>query len=246
MKLDIKDLAAFLMENPVLTYKMRHQLLHRPLNRELQLWHKEGAAMVLDDHGLHMYGDEITLDEFVAQLESGRKYHFFGIPVRYQKVLEQNFHNIESEENCTAYTITREDLPEHSLASQESLTQADVDFVNDHWTYKHEGSREFFKHIIRSLPSSAIRIDGQLAGWAVCYDSTDDMINLGSLKVLEQYRKQGLGRKLSLDLVCKVLETGKTPMVHIVDSNIASKTLSMGMGFKPHQDKIFWGSGIKK
>ena len=80
----------------------------------------------------------------------------------------------------------------------------------------------------------------------MCYDAIEDMVNLGSLRVLEEYRQQGLGRKLALDLVGKVLATGKTPMVHIMDDNIASRTLSMGIGFTPYSEKLFWGRGKKK
>ena len=77
-------------------------------------------------------------------------------------------------------------------------------------------------------------------------DEIDDMVNLGSLRVLEPYRNRGYGRKLASSLIAKVLATGKTPMIHIIDSNIASRNLSMGIGFKPHSKKIFWGSGTKK
>jgi predicted GNAT family acetyltransferase len=51
---------------------------------------------------------------------------------------------------------------------------------------------------------------------------------------------------LASSLIAKVLATGKTAMIHIIDSNIASRNLSMGIGFKPHSKKIFWGSGTKK
>ena len=57
-------------------------------------------------------------------------------------------------------------------------------------------------------------------------------------------RRQGLGSKLAR--VVKVLATGKTPMVHILDDNIASRTLSMEIGFTPYRERIFWGRGVKK
>jgi len=245
--LDFIELAELLKEDSILTYKMQHQLFHSPMGKKIKVWHKNGAAMMFD-HSLHMYGQESILDEFLSQLEGGKVHHFFGVPAKLLGLLERHFDSIQREEDCTAYTLTQEDLSANIVSrdSLDSLTLGDAEFVNEHWTYKHEGSLDFFQRLLRTYPSSAIRIDGQLAGWAVCYDAIDEMTNLGSLKVLEEYRNQGLGKKLSIDLVQKVLKLGKTPMVHILDNNTASKNLSIGIGFRPHTEKIFWGSGIKK
>lgn len=244
MKLDFSELSALLAKDAVVTYKMRHQLFFSPMGNQITVWHKPGAAMLLD-HSLHIYGDESVLESFLADLEPGRTYSFFCVAARYMPLLERHFEGIKREEDCTAYTIAKEDFSLHQAGVLDNLTSADAELVNEHWTYKFEGSLDFFRHIIREYPSSAIRVDGKLAGWAVCYDCTDDMVNLGSLRVLDEYRKQGLGKLLATDLVQKVLDTGKTPMVHILDDNIPSKTLSMSLGFKPYPTKIFWGSGVK-
>jgi GNAT superfamily N-acetyltransferase len=245
MKIDFHEVYVLLRQEPILTYKMLHRLFHSPLDSRLKLWFGDGAAMLLD-HSLHMYGEEKALDRFLAQLESGREYSFFGVPCKYLPLLNGHFQGIQCEEQTSAYTITASDFVGQPAEPLDSLTLADAEFVNEHWTYKHEGSLDFFKHIIATYPSSAVRIDGQLAGWAVCYDAIEDMVNLGSLRVLEQYRRQGLGSKLARDLVAKVLATGKTPMVHILDDNIASRTLSMEIGFTPYRERIFWGRGVKK
>lgn len=245
MKLDFRELYDLLMENPVVTYKMRQQLFNSPMGNETQVWYADGAAM-MQDHSLHLYGNQDVLDNFLSSLEKGKKYNFFSTAKDYLPLLEQHFADIDTDEDCTAYTITSEDLRVGEIEHLESLQLDDAEVVNDLWTYKFDGSLDYFREIIATLPSSAIRIDSKLAGWAVCYDSTDDMINLGSLRVLDEHRNQGLGRKLSVDLINKVLKMGKVPMVHILDNNTPSKNLSMGIGFKPHPDKIFWGSGIKK
>jgi len=245
VRLDFSALAALLAKDSVLTYKMQYQLFHAPLTKDYQLWFADGAAMFLD-HSLHMYGSLEVLDRFLTDLTPGRTYSFFGVTVSMLPLLENHFAQIEREEDCSAYTLSPEDFREDGGQPLESLTAADAEYVNDHWTYKHEGSLKFFRHILAVYPSSAARINGQLAGWAVCYDAIEDMVNLGSLRVLDQHRNQGLGRKLAADLARKVLRMGKIPMVHILDNNTASKTLSMGIGFKPYPHKIFWGSGLKK
>lgn len=243
MKLNFREMAELLELDGVLTYKMRHQLFFSPMGKKIKLWFKPGAAMMLD-HSLHMFGEESVLDSFLAELKAGEKYGFFAVPTRYMPLLESHFKNIEREEDCSAYTIDKEDFHAEG-EGLDSLNLSDADFVNENWDYKFEGSLDFFKGIIRDFPSSAIRVNNSLAGWALCYDATDDMINLGSLRVLEQHRKQGYGKMLAVDLVKKVLQSGKTPMVHILDNNTASKNLSMSIGFKPYTHKVFWGSGIK-
>lgn len=247
MLLDLKKLAVLLSKEPVLTYKMQYQIFHHPLGKEAILWFHERAAMMLD-HSLYMYGDEDVLDGFLAQLEPGQEYYFFGVQVKLLPLLAHHFYEIKRDEDCTAYTITPEDFAAHQpeILPLDSLRAADAEFVNTHWTYRHEGSLDFFKHIIAHYPSSAVRSSGKLVGWAVCYDAIPDMANLGSLRVLESHRNQGLGRKLAADLVQKVLNLGKVPLAHILDNNIPSKTLSMGIGFKPYPEQIFWGSGVKK
>lgn len=245
MNIDFQQVYNLLRKEPIVTYKMLYQLFHSPLEPRLQLWYEEGAAMLLD-HSLHMYGEEAVLEGFFAQLESGREYSFFCVPCKLLPLLNRYFDGVEIEESSSAYTISAADFnggPDPALGS---LTLADAEFVDEHWAYKFDGSVDFFRHVITNYPSTALGIDGKLVGWAVCYDAIEDMVNLGSLRVLEEYRQQGLGRKLALDLVAKVLATGKTPMVHIVDDNIASRTLSMGIGFKPYSVKLFWGRGIKK
>jgi GNAT superfamily N-acetyltransferase len=244
MRIGFSKLNALLKEDTVLTYKMQYQLFYSP--GELKgstLWFADGAAMLLD-HGLHMFGEEEVLDRFLGELPSG-EYSLFGVACSLLPLLQKHFAVIDSDEDCTAYTLSPEDFtgrPE----PLDNLVEAEAEFVNQHWTYKFPGSEEYFKHIINTYPSSVIRVDGKPAGWAVCYDAIEDMVNLGSLRVLEPYRNRGYGRKLASSLIAKVLALGKTPMIHILDSNIPSRNLSMGIGFKPYPKKIFWGSGVKK
>lgn len=244
MYVDFARLYALLKEDAILSYKLMSRLFCEPLSPRARLWAGERAVMLLD-YGLHLFGEEGELDRFLADLEPG-EYSLFAVPVKYLPVLEKHFAEIHREEDTTAYTLAPGQFSGPEAEELDSLTVADAEFVDAHWTYRHEGSLEFFRRILAELPSSAVRIDGRLAGWAVCYDRVDDMVNLGSLRVLEPYRRRGLGRKLALDLVKKVLARGWTPLIHIVDSNTASKNLSMGIGFKPYPEKIFWGRGIKK
>ncbi|MTI95372.1 MAG: GNAT family N-acetyltransferase [Firmicutes bacterium] len=243
--LDFNEINNWLSQEPELTYTLRQQLFFEQLGTGTKILYRPNA-LVMTDWALRFYGEADDLDQLLAQLPSQKKYHFFGVPVDNLPQVEKHFQDIEIEEDCGVYTLVKEDFAAHQVETLDSLTQADAEFVNEHWTYRSDDSLPFFQDIINRFPSSAIRVDGQLAGWSVCYNATDDFVNLGSLKVLPQYRKRGFGRKLALDLAAKVLETGKIPLVHILDDNIASRTLSTGIGFKLHPKKIFWGVGIKR
>lgn len=244
MEIDFSRLNALLKEDNILTYKMQYQLFYSPgAKKDMTLWFADGAAMILD-HSLHIFGKEETLDRFFKDLPSG-EYSFFGVAIDLLPLLRQHFTDISRVENCTAYTLDPEDFT-GTPDLLGNLSVEDAQIINQLWDYKHPGSEEYFKDIIKAYPSSAIGVDGKLVGWAVCYDAIDNMVNLGSLRVLEPYRHLGYGKKLASSLIAKVLAMGKTPMIHIVDSNIASRNLSMGVGFKPYHKKIFWGSGQKK
>lgn len=244
MPIDFAQLNALLKEDNVLTYKLQYHLFfsHGELT-DGTLWFADDAVMLLA-HGLHMFGREETLDRFLKDLSPG-EYSLFGVATSLLPLLQEHFSRIDSDEDCTAYTLSPEDFT-GTPEPLDNLAVTEAEFVNQHWTYKFPGSEEYFKHIIKAYPSSVIRVDGKPAGWAVCYDAIEDMVNLGSLRVLEPYRNRGYGRKLASSLIAKVLALGKTPMIHILDSNIPSRNLSMGIGFKPYPKKIFWGSGVKK
>jgi GNAT superfamily N-acetyltransferase len=244
MGTDFTQLNALLKEDNILTYKMQYQLFYSPgAKKDMTLWFGDGAAMMLD-HSLHIFGKEETLDRFLTGLSPG-EYSFFGVAIDLLPLIQKHFTDISSDENCTAYTLDPEDFT-GTTEPLGNLSVEDAPLINQLWAYKHPGSEEYFRDIIKAYPSSAIRVDGKLAGWAVCYDAIDDMVNLGSLRVLVPYRHRGYGKKLASSLIAKVLAMGKTPMIHIVDSNIASRNLSMGVGFKSYAKKIFWGSGQKK
>lgn len=244
MYMDYSALNQLLCREPAESFFIRQSLFHGGLGICARLWFSGEAAMLLDG-SLHLFGREDRIEPFLAELEPG-KYTFFATPVRYLPLLRRYFSDLEKETDSGIYTLSEADFPRNQVEPLTSLELADVDLVDRHWEFRSDGSRDFFRRAIANNPSSAIHSNGQLAGWAVCYGATADMANLGSLRVLDNWRRQGLGRKLALDLAAKVLDWGKTPMVHIAETNAPSQKLSTSIGFRKHKEKVFWGSGIKK
>lgn len=242
MYIDFKEINQVLMTEPAITYPLRREL-QKGFAQDARLWFS-GDAVLLQNHWLFMYGNASSLGELLPQLQPG-EYRFFGLQQSYLPLLKEHFVDVQMEEDCGAYTLSQEDFTLEPVIDPGTLTLADAGLVDSHWSYRFPGSLEYIRHIIVNYPSSAVRVDEQLVGWALCYDATDDMVNLGALKVLEEYRRAGFGKILALSLAQKVLASGKTPLVHILHANNVSQQLSTGMGFRRHPQSIFWGKGTK-
>jgi GNAT superfamily N-acetyltransferase len=242
MYINFLELDQLLMADPAITYPIRREL-QKGFAQNAGLWFT-CDAMLLHSHWLFMYGNSSGLDELLPQLQP-REYRFFGLQQSYLPLLKEHFVDVQMEEDCGAYTLSQEDFTLEPVTDPGILTLADAELVDSHWSYRFPGSLDYIRHIIVNCPSSAVRVDEQLVGWALCYDATDDMVNLGALKVLEEYRRAGFGKILALSLAQKVLASGKTPLVHISQANHISQQLTTGMGFRRHPQPIFWGKGLK-
>ncbi len=243
MHIDFKALYELLNQQPAHSYTIRQRLFHSRELKDCKLWFT-GNAVMLDNWSLCFYGEAEELRPVLEQLPPG-KYGFFAVPDNFLPLLEEIFTGVETETHSNVFTLSDQDFPRQEVEQLDSLTEHDVDTVNQHWDYRFEGSQEFFSQAIANYHSSAIRIDGNLVGWSVCYSATDDMANLGSLRVLDPWLRQGFGRKLALDLAAKVLDSGRTPLIQILTTNTASRNLSLSIGFRQQPGNIFWGAGIK-
>lgn len=245
MKVPFPELVALLNEDPILSYQLQYRLFHAPEGlKGVTLWYRPGAIMILGEE-LHLFGHQEILGDFLGDLAPGAEYSLAGFAADLLPLVEKHFTGLDLSETCTAYTLLPRDFT-GSGEELEELGEGDAPLIDENWDFRCEGSLDLFRQAIRSYPSSAVRVEGRLAGWALCYDATATMANLGSLRVLEPYRNRGFGRKLAASLVAKVLAWGRTPLVHIFDSNLPSQTLSRSLGFKAHTGKMLWGGGQKK
>jgi len=132
---------------------------------------------------------------------------------------------------------------------------SDSDFVNASWTYKNDSSHITIGESVYSRPSVCIRdperkgftskpetdLINDLVGWEI----TRSDYTLGSLKVLEAYRSQGLGKWLSAELTAKILSQRPAsdlaqiaiyphpqPLAYVDPSNIPSLKLHEALGYQ--------------
>jgi ribosomal protein S18 acetylase RimI-like enzyme len=83
---------------------------------------------------------------------------------------------------------------------------------------------------IRVGPSAAIRRNGKLAAWGLTHADG----SMAMLRVLEEYRGQGMARSITCTVARRVMAWGLKPFLHINTTNRASIRLTESMGFERH------------
>jgi hypothetical protein len=180
--------------------------------------------------------DLIPLLKFIPT--SQPETEFFCVENRFIPLLERHVAPVTISAGCDTWTL---DKLLQEAPTLDSLTAEDAPFVNDQWDYKSEDSLEFIRRCIETMPISCIRNeDGQPIAIAFCYGQSPYHINMGGFKVLQKYRKQGLGKKVHLDMCNKVLARNRKPLVHIKIDNTVSQHICQSTNFK-RNERVFWG-----
>lgn len=108
-----------------------------------------------------------------------------------------------------------------------SIDIKDAETINHYYTYKDDTSLERIKDDIENRPSSAIYVDGDIASWVLIHNDN----SMGIMYTKEEYRGRGYAVDVTLDLVNKILKSGRTPFLTIVDGNKMSPGLAKKCGF---------------
>jgi len=189
--------------------------------------------------------DEGILNKILKTFPFPDSVGFCGLPEELASKVRETLtdYQLEWDENCYLYYLPEENKGKLPLETPlPSLKPADVDLVNHYYTYKEEGSREYLLDCIVNRPSSVIHNEkGEPVSWALVREDN----SMGVMFTVEEYRKKGLAKKITMDLIKKVVDQGSIPYVHIVDTNTTSQNLAKEMGFV-HWGKIQWFGLTKK
>lgn len=172
---------------------------------------------------------------------------FCGIPLDIAKEVLNHLSGYEKnwEEPCYLYYLPKDKHAEYLKKHPHDLDrieEKDLDIVDQYYTYRNEGSKEYLRACIKNRPSSMLRDEnGNPISWALVREDH----SMGVMYTLKEYRKKGLAREVSADLIKKVIETDKTPYVHIVESNTPSINLASDLGMIPW-GRVLWFGMIKK
>ncbi len=126
-------------------------------------------------------------------------------------------------------------LPKINTEDIVQLEEKDAEIVNNNWEYKDEDSINYVKEMILRNPSIGIKKDGKLVSWLSVHDDGA----LGFVYVLEEYRRLGYAKILTIHM-CDILRKQKIiPFLYIEVENEKSQNLAKSLGFVSDR-KVSW------
>lgn len=176
---------------------------------------------------------EAVLSAHLKGFDFGETPDFCGLPYETaQTVLKTlDYYALKWEEPCYLMVLPKDaDTP--AAADTDSLTEADVAYVDRYYTYKEPGSDVYLRRCIAENPSSVIRDEsGMPISWALIREDG----SMGVMYTLKGHRGKGLALKVSTALISKARAAGFVPYVHIATDNTASVALAKSLGM------VLWG-----
>jgi ribosomal protein S18 acetylase RimI-like enzyme len=142
---------------------------------------------------------------------------------------------------CWLLAAPRPRRPAGGWEDLEPLTVRDAPEVARFW-HLADNPLPHIRQCIRKYPSVCIRIDGKLAAWGGNHFTTDKAAELGFAHTKRRFRRQGLGRRITVDLTHKLYDMGLAPYCYIFKDNAASLGMVEGLGFKRRGDVAWFGT----
>ena len=123
------------------------------------------------------------------------------------------------------YPVEKE-IPENKVETHQ-LTPKDSEYIFSQSVYKDVLTVEYLNDRIERSVSAGIYEDGKLVAWALTHDES----SLGSMHVLEDYRRKGYAKEITISLVRQCREVGKIPFLQCENKNIPAQKLVESNGF---------------
>ncbi len=170
-------------------------------------------------------------DDFLNEvLDTLYKDGFYGFRAIYRPIAEKiRSRFIVNWESLNAlYYLPVKEVDLNRIKSHvKSIDIKDAEIINHYYTYKDETSLSRIKDDIVNRPSSAIYVDGDIASWVLIHNDN----SMGIMYTKEEYRGRGYAEEVTIDLANKILKSGGTPFLTIVDENEMSPGLARKCGF---------------
>jgi 8-oxo-dGTP diphosphatase len=118
------------------------------------------------------------------------------------------------------------EIPENKIKTYR-LTPKDSEYIISQSIYKEMLTLGYLNERIERSVSAGIYYDGILVAWALTHDDG----SLGSMHVLEDYRRKGYAREITNSLLRQCRTIDKIPFLQCEDKNVPAQTLVERMGF---------------
>lgn len=137
---------------------------------------------------------------------------------------------------CTQYAYLNDsvpvDVPEN--VTLRSLTEEDVPFLCAHYHHPSATPRHMRERVAACMIGAFI--GGKCAGFAGIHE--EDAI--GMLEVLPEYRRHGIAKALTAELIRFQLERGHIPYTQVRLGNNVSMHLQESLGFTAAENRVCW------
>ena len=137
-------------------------------------------------------------------------------------------------ENCYVMEVkkgemTSSKIPPVVAETREIRSEAEIDWVIQHWVYGMNHSESYVSELVKSFPSLiALDNTGRYLGCEIGYEYG----TIGMLHVVPEARGQGLGSYVTGQLAEKYFDQGLQVMVNVHADNSASLRLHEKLGFR--------------
>lgn len=143
--------------------------------------------------------------------------------------------NIEWKLVTMRYYLPKEIALPQTAQTTGSLRVDDASYIMKNARYKDYLSVDYIIDRIKNGLSSCIRVDDELAAWALTHDDG----SLGFLQVMDNFKRHGFGISTTISLAQKVITKGKIPFANIEKDNLNAINLVNKIGFEKDR-KITW------
>ena len=117
-------------------------------------------------------------------------------------------------------------VPENKIETRR-LTTDDSEYIISQSLYKDMLTMGYVNGRIQKSVSAGINQNGKLVAWALTHDDG----SLGSMHVLEDFRKKGLAKEITISLLKQCREINKIPFLQCEVKNIPAQKLVEKIGF---------------
>lgn len=181
--------------------------------------------------------DDSFIEEVINTLLKDGFYGFSGVERSIANKIKSRF-EVTWESPVTVYYLQEKDIDLTQLKNEVgSIEIKDAETVDEFYTFRSPDSLKTIKQDIEKRPSSAIYKNGEMVCWVLVHDDN----SMGIMYTKEQHRNKGYSVDATLDLSSKIIKSGKTPFLQIVEGNNMSPGLAKKCGFIPYGKSDWFG-----
>ena len=177
--------------------------------------------------------DKKNFNELIKKLGPGDKY--FGAMDDWMIHLLTTDKQISWLINTYQFHFPPEKETPKNKIETKRLTVRDTEFLISQSNYKKILTVEYLNERIEKSISAGIYSNKKLVAWGLTHDDG----SLGTLHVLEKYRRKGYAKEITISLIRQCREIGKIPFLQCETKNIPAQKLVEKMGFERDR-RVSW------